>query len=134
MGVETEVQEKVKKAAEMQARDIHIEYKNNRYLNTNNRKVLQVSTFFEKIKRNKDRLLKGCFPSNGPLYGRPRHSPFGCGPEFIEGESIGDPLAGPRAERLPFLHSASTRAPHEGWNKGLQNQTLRGSDQLLAWN
>lgn len=95
MGVETEVQEKVEKAAEMQARDIHIEYKNNRYLNTNNRKVLQVSTFFEKIERNKDSLLKGYFPSDGPLYDRPRHSPFGCGPELIEGESIGNPLAAP---------------------------------------
>lgn len=134
MGVESEVQEKVERAVEIQARDIHIEYKNNCYLNTNNRKVLQVSTFFEKkIKRNKDRLLKGYFPSDGPLYD-PRHSPFGCGPELIERESIGDPLAGPRAERLPFLHSTSRRAPHEGWSRGLQNQTLRGSDQLLAWN
>lgn len=99
MGVETEVQEKVEKAAEMQARDIHIEYKNNRYLSTNNRKVLQVSTFFEKIERNKDSLLKGYFPSDGPLYDRPRHSPFGCGPELIEGESIGNPLAAPPPPR-----------------------------------
>lgn len=95
MGVQTEVQEKVERAAEMQARDIHIEYKNNRYLNTNNRKVLQVSTFFEKRERNKDRLLKGYFPSDGPLYDGPRRSPFGCGPELIARESIGDPLAGP---------------------------------------
>ena len=68
---------------------------NNRYLNTNNRKVLQVSTFFEKRERNKDRLLKGYFPSDGPLYDGPRRSPFGCGPELIARESIGDLLAGP---------------------------------------
>lgn len=131
MGVETEVQEKVEKAAEMQARDIHIEYKNNRYLNTNNRKVLQVSTFFEKTERNKDRVLKGYFPSDGPLYGGPRHSPFRCGPELIERKSIGDPLAGRRSERLPFLHSASRRAPHEGWSRGLRNQTLEV--QINSW-
>lgn len=68
VGAEAEGQEKVEEATEMQARDIHIEYKNNRYLNTNNRKVLQVSTLFEKkIERNKDRFLKGGFPVNGPL-------------------------------------------------------------------
>lgn len=49
MGLETtEGQEKAEEDAEMQARDIHIEYENNRYLNTNNRKVLQVSNFLEK--------------------------------------------------------------------------------------
>lgn len=132
VGVETEGWEKVEEAVETQARDIHIEYKNNRSLNTNNRKVLRVSTSFEKVERNKDRLLKGGFPGGGPLSGGPRHSPFGCGLDLTERESIGYPWPARAEERLPFLHSASRRVPREGWSGGPQNQTLRGSNQLLA--
>lgn len=59
MGLETtEGQEKAEEDAEMQARDIHIEYENNRYLNTNNRKVLQVSTFLKKIKKKQRQVFE----------------------------------------------------------------------------
>lgn len=103
-GVETEGWEKVEEAVETQARDIHIEYKNNRSLNTNNRKVLRVSTSFEKVERNKDRLLKGGFLGGGPLSGGPRHSPFGCGLDLTERESIGYPWPAPaRARRRGSL-------------------------------
>lgn len=108
------------------ARDIHIEYKNNRHLNTNNCKVLQILIFFTNEK--KEFLSRGARECSLLAWTLER--------ELV---CVGGPWPAWRSE-APFLTFSTqqgapsgTLALGRGGCGGPENKALLSSNQPLAW-